>query len=69
MDLELVALNDGVVYLDYWDSIHGQDRVFELRADGTAHEIGYDEKNAAQYTRIDLVAELRAMVLATGRPE
>ncbi len=65
MILELVALNSATVYLNRWDAIHAHDRVFELRPDGTAHEIEYDDVAQPHYMQVDLVAELRAMALAT----
>ncbi len=64
MNLELVVLPDSVVYLNYFDRLDGDTRVFELRPDGTAHEITYDDIAQPHYKLIDLVAELRAMALA-----
>lgn len=52
-NLELRAVDD-LVYLNYWDSMHGEDIVFELQEDGT---VVADERT------VDLVAELRELAV------
>lgn len=61
MMVELGQWDDGSIRLALWDSMHGNDRVFVLLADGTARES--DREEVETLTPIDLIAVLRAMAL------
>jgi hypothetical protein len=52
---------DGIVHLSFFDNINGHDRYFDLRADGTAWELTYDDQDNEQYAPVDLIRTLRAM--------
>jgi hypothetical protein len=54
-NLELLTGNEGIVYLNYWDSIAGQDRCFLLR-DGKAWEVTSEVPK-----EVDLAMELVAL--------
>lgn len=60
MELELLTWGDGTIRLSFWDSLHGQDRIFILEADGRA----YEADEADTRTSVDLVLELRKMAMS-----
>lgn len=66
MNLELRSQNDGTAWLNYWESAGGEERVFLLKPDGTAHELSFPpgEDETEIYTPVDLVAELLKMARA-----
>lgn len=71
--MELGTWGDGTIRLAFWDSMHGDDRIFILNEDGTVGQHTYvyesedDEEGREVVTPVDLVAKLRE--LATGWKE
>ena len=63
MELELMQWGDETIRLSYEDRESGKDRVFVLNADGTAHEAVQNEDGTETLRRVDLIDELRLMIL------
>ena len=61
-NMELIDLGDGTTRLTFWDSLHGDDLIFDLRADGSTWlQTGFDKDDKETFTQVDLVAELRRL--------
>lgn len=63
MELELMQWGDETIRLSYEDRESGKDRVFILNADGTAHEATQNEDGTETLRKVDLIDELRLMIL------
>lgn len=59
-ELELGTWGDGTIRLYFEDSLHGNDRVFILDADGRAYEAFHDGDDERREP-VDLVSVLRLM--------
>ena len=54
-NLELMVWGDGTIRLSWWDSLHGEDKVFVLDDDGNA----YMQDDDGSKVEIPLVLDLR----------
>jgi hypothetical protein len=63
VELELMQWGDGTIRLSYEDWKSGKDRVFILNADGTAHESTQNEDGTETLREVNLIDELRLMIL------
>lgn len=61
IQLELGLWGDGTMCLAFWDAMHGKDRIFILREDGTASRSSWDG-DFQQLTSVNLVIELRRLI-------
>lgn len=60
-ELELIEWGDGTTRLSFWDSLHGEDRIFILKPDGTAEEeVTIGDRDEVQ--SVNLVTELLGLL-------
>ena len=57
---------DGAVFLNHWDSLRGEDRIFILLKSGDAVESVYGDYGEHYEKPINLVLELRALAEKLG---
>ncbi len=61
-NLELLQWGDGTIRLAFWDSLHGDDKIFILEESGQAFISEYtDDSDEEVRIPVDLVAELRKL--------